>query len=208
MNTVVSFTRAATAELRERIREGLVDLVNHIEGVISGGPKPKEPRAKALIHLMKATESGLKTGLKRLQVALAQFDQASILTIHGFCRQTLLASTLESDLSPDLGWFKLRPVLEQLVDDYWVRELHDAPIHYIEMLREYKIDRAFLMSLAKRMESEPHLPLRMDLDPKLRELEDPEPALSQQWDDAIHQLQHTWQTHGEDLIQWLLKSLR
>ena len=202
---VVSFTRAATAELRERVREGLVDLASHVESVISGEPIPNEPRANALITSLKASESGLKKGLQRLHVALAQFDQASILTIHGFCRQTLLGSTLESDLSPDLDLVQeLGPVLTQLVDDYWVRELHDASIQQIAMLRDYKIQRSFLTSLAKRLESEPHLPIRMDLAPDLRNLEDPEPALLQQWENAIHQLRQAWKIHGAEMTKWLL----
>ena len=205
---VVSFTRAATAELRERVREGLVDLASHVESVISGEPIPNEPRANALITSMKASESGLKKGLQRLQVALAQFDQASILTIHGFCRQTLLGSTLESDLSPDLDLVQeLGPVLTQLVDDYWVRELHDASLQQIAMLRDYKIQRSFLTSLAKRLESEPHLPIRMDLPPDLRNLEDPEPALFQQWEHAIHQLRQAWKIHGEEMTKWLLDAV-
>ena len=78
---VVSFTRAATAELRERVRGGLLSLATAIEETIHGGPVSPEPRAEALMDEMQALEGGLPVALRRLRVALSSFDQSSIFTI-------------------------------------------------------------------------------------------------------------------------------
>jgi exodeoxyribonuclease V beta subunit len=59
---VVTFTKAATAELRERIRARLREMLDqHPEELIKN----------------------------RLEAALAAFDEAAIFTIHGYCQRAL-----------------------------------------------------------------------------------------------------------------------
>jgi exodeoxyribonuclease V beta subunit len=80
---IVSFTEAATAELRGRVRQRLVEVVAALEagddaadeviGAITEGIDPHERRLR----------------LERLRVAINDFDAATITTIHGFCGRVL-----------------------------------------------------------------------------------------------------------------------
>lgn len=78
---VLTYTEAATQELKERIRSRLEDLVT--------GNK----EGKALAELLKVPMDG--EGLARVRTALASFDQSSIHTIHGFCLGILRDFPLE-----------------------------------------------------------------------------------------------------------------
>ena len=78
---VVSFTEAATAELRGRIRSGLVDALHHLE---TGAPSD-DPVVMAL----RADPDQVPLRRDRLALALAEFDSATISTIHGFCSRVV-----------------------------------------------------------------------------------------------------------------------
>lgn len=88
---VVTYTEAATAELIIRIRENLANAIN--------ASKSGEPPADDLLKkiLEKANKTGSTEIIRlRLQAALANFDEASICTIHGFCARMLNEFAVES----------------------------------------------------------------------------------------------------------------
>jgi exodeoxyribonuclease V beta subunit len=79
---VVTFTRAATAELRDRIRARLVLSLAVLEG------QPLEKPDAFAEHLAQRAEVDPIEGARHralLVAALRDFDQAAIHTIHGFC---------------------------------------------------------------------------------------------------------------------------
>lgn len=84
---VVTFTKAATAELHERIRGRLAELASAIETGDDGG----DPFVARLFETTLATTDGLDLELaaKRVRRALSTFDQAAIHTIHAFCQRAL-----------------------------------------------------------------------------------------------------------------------
>ncbi len=84
---VVTFTIPATMELRLRIRERLKDAVNVIEGIEIGD--------KSVTLLMKQY-IGNAVMKQRVLTAVKNFDQASVYTIHSFCRQMLIDNAFES----------------------------------------------------------------------------------------------------------------
>jgi exodeoxyribonuclease V beta subunit len=213
---VVSFTRAATAELRERVRSGLEELEQGLELLLSGDTPVEADRLELLLPELQAQEGGLERALQRLQIALNCFDQASIFTIHGFCRQTLMSSTLETDLSPDMELVQsLDPILSELVEDYWARELYDADPLRVQMLRvpgpplgvsgseRQKITLELLKTLASELESNPDLQLVTSLEPALRDAADPETLLAAEWDAALEALRQAWDKEGTDAALWL-----
>ncbi|HWE65591.1 MAG TPA: UvrD-helicase domain-containing protein [Acidimicrobiales bacterium] len=78
---IVTFTRAATGELRARVRERLV-------GVAEGLARPVPPAGDdELLSYLWATDRPLR--LERVRRALSEFDSATITTIHGFATQVL-----------------------------------------------------------------------------------------------------------------------
>ena len=89
---IVTFTRAAAAELRDRVRTRLT------EAVAALGAPPGTECDDALLELVAATER--ESRLDRLERAVVDFDAATITTIHGFAAQVL--STLGSAAPGDL----------------------------------------------------------------------------------------------------------
>jgi exodeoxyribonuclease V beta subunit len=116
---VVTFTRAAAAELRDRVRARLVAARSHLEAIVAGGSPTTDDEALAVIADAELTE--VERRARRLATALADFDAATITTIHGFCQQVLGGLGLGADLDPgeelaeDVG-----DLLEEVVDDVLV----------------------------------------------------------------------------------------
>jgi len=91
---VVTFTKAATAELHERIRGRLAELARAIEIDGQGADLEGELYADPFVaQLLETTlgPGGLDRELagKRIRRALSTFDQAAIHTIHAFCQRAL-----------------------------------------------------------------------------------------------------------------------
>lgn len=88
---VVTFTKAATAELHERIRGRLAELARAIELAEQGDDDgPTDPFVAQLLATTLGP-GGLDRALagKRIRRALSTFDQAAIHTIHAFCQRAL-----------------------------------------------------------------------------------------------------------------------
>ncbi len=82
---VVTFTKAATAELHERIRSRLTELV-HVLTKAAACDDPFMTGLLAVIEQSKLTRAQAKL---RLEYALHRFDQAAIYTVHAFCQRAL-----------------------------------------------------------------------------------------------------------------------
>ncbi|MDA8290262.1 MAG: UvrD-helicase domain-containing protein [Actinomycetota bacterium] len=93
---VVTFTRVAAAELRDRIRSRLA-----LGADVCAGRAERAPDDAALAALCAADA---ETRGRRLAQALTDFDTATITTIHGFAQQTLaaLGSASPGDLDATL----------------------------------------------------------------------------------------------------------
>ena len=124
---VVTFTNAATAELRERIRSRIAQALARLQG---RGPAT----ADAVIDELLAG-AGSATGQTaaelalRLDRALQGFDEASIFTIHSFCQRALADTAFSAgmplalDLLPDDRALRL-----QAVQDFWRRRIAGAAL--------------------------------------------------------------------------------
>jgi len=86
---VVTFTKAATRELKFRIQQLLDTSLRRMK---EGGELPDYLNA----HLEKGEESR-KKALRRIEKALFSFDDARIFTIHGFCEKVLTDHTPNRD---------------------------------------------------------------------------------------------------------------
>ena len=113
---VVTFTKAATAELRERLRTRLAYMLRRIDA-----GQCDEAFCDALYETLGLADDDKRADARRLLVAaLHGFDQAAIYTIHGFCQRALADRAFASglpfalELVPDPS-----AVLEQVVADFW-----------------------------------------------------------------------------------------
>ncbi|WP_313433023.1 UvrD-helicase domain-containing protein, partial [Pseudomonas sp.] len=104
---VVTFTDAATKELRERIRARLAEAARFFRGELEGG----DP---LLLQLRDDyAEAHWPRCANRLEVAVQWMDEAAVSTIHGWCQRmlrehafdsgSLFTQSLETDHSVLLG---------------------------------------------------------------------------------------------------------
>ena len=125
---VVTFTRAATAELKGRVRRRLVETLRAFEG----GPGVEEVD-EHLEVLATLDPDARSTAAGRLRAALTDFDRAQIFTIHGFAQRLLgqlgfrvrLPETLEPGEVDDLV---LSQVASDLVVARFSRRRDDDPV--------------------------------------------------------------------------------
>ncbi len=103
----ITFTQAATNELKSRIRELLYDSLHQVLS-----QNVEEPILKDLI-----VPGGIDPEIAkcRLRHSLEIFDDASISTIHGFCKRSLEFVSLESEIPFDAN---LEPVDRELIDQF------------------------------------------------------------------------------------------
>ena len=95
---VVTFTRAATAELKHRIRSRMVATLRALRDRQGSGPADEHMRV-----LLDTTPERRARYAGRLDEALTRFDRAQIFTIHGFSRRLLLRLGFRSRLAGDLA---------------------------------------------------------------------------------------------------------
>lgn len=115
---VVTYTKAATAELRARIRSRMVELKRAVEC------GEEDEFRDALMVDAQTTE----LRLQRLTLAILSFDRAAIFTIHGFCQRLLSENAFESGM-PFQTELLLdeRPLVQEVVDDFWRSRIQDIP---------------------------------------------------------------------------------
>lgn len=87
----VTFTEAATEELRDRVRKRLAEAL----AACSGAEPVEDAALRALLPRGAEVSGGEAQARKRLSRALCSFDQAAIFTIHGFCMRTLAENAFE-----------------------------------------------------------------------------------------------------------------
>ncbi|SFM95080.1 DNA helicase/exodeoxyribonuclease V, beta subunit [Formivibrio citricus] len=142
---VVTYTRAATAELRDRLRKRLALLLAAFE---EGGSEDDFCR-----DFVARFAEGRELAIARLTRAVAAFDEAAIYTIHGFCQRVLAEAAFEagSDFDPELV-ADLDDLLHAAAADCWRREMHAADPLWVAYLLSQKESPA---AWAKRVQ--PHL---------------------------------------------------
>jgi exodeoxyribonuclease V beta subunit len=123
---VVTFTNAATAELRERIRSRLVDVLAYLQHDASSAD-PFVPRLVAAVE----NNAGVDRPQMRvrLEAALHTFDEASVFTIHGFCQRALSDTPFAAGLPFSLELLHDdRPLRVEAVSDFWRRHVASGAI--------------------------------------------------------------------------------
>jgi exodeoxyribonuclease V beta subunit len=116
---LVTFTRVATSELRDRIRGRLVETERDLSRQLSGGRPSDDPVTSLLAT---GSEDEVRVRRDQLRAAIADFDAATIATTHSFCQEVLAELGTVGDL--ELGMrFVENPegLASEVVDDLYVR---------------------------------------------------------------------------------------
>jgi exodeoxyribonuclease V beta subunit len=119
---VVTFTNAATAELRERIRTRIVETRDYLKsGIAPGGDPFVSTLVAQLADQMNIAKDDM---IRRLDLALSTFDEASIFTIHGFCQRALGDSPFAAGLPMAMELIQDdSDLLMESVHDFWRRHI-------------------------------------------------------------------------------------
>ena len=126
---VLTFTKAATAELKTRLRSQLIECKNHLLNIELVECEDNQ----ALFELYEKYRSN-QSALKYIELSLICFDQAAIYTINGFCQKVI------DDYNSDCG----SPVFDELINskesvkkfvyNFWRIQQNNTPSEFLAML--------------------------------------------------------------------------
>jgi exodeoxyribonuclease V beta subunit len=123
---VITFTRMATGELRERVRERLVRAFDGLTDILGGAGGHGDDE---IVQLLAAgRRDDVEARRDRLGKAIASFDSATIETTHGFCLQVLYGLGTAGDVDREVTLVEdVRDLLEEVVDDLYLRRFAGRP---------------------------------------------------------------------------------
>ncbi|MBD8899038.1 exodeoxyribonuclease V subunit beta [Rhodanobacter sp. DHG33] len=113
---VMTFTKAATAELRERIRERLAEAAGAFRG---------QRMADDFLHALIAEypdDEARTAAARKLELASQWMDEAAVFTIHSWCQRMLVQHAFDSgEAASEDGIADENELLAEAVRDYWRR---------------------------------------------------------------------------------------
>ena len=176
---VVTFTEAATGELRERIRGRVREALNVLAG---------QPSEDQLLMALAARQRVPRAASRRLQAALRDFDLAAIFTIHGFCLRVLHESAFESGSLFDTELVTdQQSYLREVVEDFWRRHLYGSSALFCNYVAGKNLTPDSLLGLLGTRFNQPFLqviPLAEILDTA---------AAEQQFQQSFRDLKALWE---------------
>lgn len=154
---VVTFTEAATKELRDDIRNRLVDALAAFEIATSGvSDNQKDDEYLPLIR----NSSDLEQSIRQLNRAKLSLDEAAILTIHSFCQRALSEYSFEAGLPFDSELMDDdTELMQKLTDDFWRRNFYQAPQALLFKLQQKSITPDSLLQDIRLAVGKPYLTL-------------------------------------------------
>ncbi|MGF1529492.1 MAG: exodeoxyribonuclease V subunit beta [Candidatus Competibacterales bacterium] len=146
---VVTYTKAATAELKERLQGRLLQ----VRGALRQG-ESDDPFAAALL----AACPDHSLALRRVNNALLAFDEAAIYTIHGFCQRVLAECAFESGTPFDA---EIKPeadaVLLEIIEDFWRRRLHQVRPLLASHIIAHQLNPEVMLKVVQPLVAKPYL---------------------------------------------------
>jgi exodeoxyribonuclease V beta subunit len=117
----VTFTRMATGELRERVRDRLVAVHAHLDRFLAADVAvPAEDEVAVVIAT--GTREEVVARRDRMANAISGFDEATITTTHGFCQLVLSSMGVAGGASPGTTLLEdPSDLVEEVVDDLYLR---------------------------------------------------------------------------------------
>ena len=191
---VVTFTEAAAAELRERVRARLGTALGELSA-----PGEADDDLRRLLALRRAQGHD---DVPRLTAALGAFDLATISTIHGFCQGVLQRNAFETGVSlhtelvVDDG-----PMLDEIVRDFIARELYAADPMFVAWVLRAKQPPERSLRLARLAVAHPDLPIAPA---EVTVSDSPDRA---DYRAAYAQCRRLWIAEGPAIVQLLMTSV-
>jgi exodeoxyribonuclease V beta subunit len=161
---VVTFTEAATAELKDRIR---ARLRQSARAFAEGGSED------LFLNELVRRQGDRERGAAAIGEALRAFDLAAISTIHGFCLRTLRENAFESgslfdsELVPDQGC-----LIREVVEDFWRTRVADASALFVSHVLRQGTTPDKLLSLLGTRVTQPYLTILPERESRDSDLEE------------------------------------
>ncbi|MFP5334054.1 MAG: UvrD-helicase domain-containing protein [Actinomycetes bacterium] len=135
---LVTFGRAATSELRDRVRERLVSAERALRE-----PGARDADDALVAHLADVDDAERDRRRARLTTALSQFDAATIATTHGFCQQMLASLGVTGDVDADAVLVPdVADLVDEVVDDLYLQRYASVPGPRISVAEARLVGRA------------------------------------------------------------------
>ena len=142
---VLTFTNAATEELKDRIRRKLVKAKNAFTGQSGDDP---------LITALVNKYPDAKSAGMRLHEALLDFDKAAIFTIHGFCQRVLHENAFETRNLFDTELITDQThLIQEVVDDFWRKTFYRSHLELISYALSRNISPQYFYQLLGRLKT-------------------------------------------------------
>ena len=125
---VVTYTNAATQELRERLRSVLIQCRYELDFPSGFDPTPEQRRIQVALALVNPGQDPARAASlkKRIQIALMDFDGAAIFTIHGFCKRVLERYAFECGHDPDAELMSDQSgIIREACQDWWRQQAYN-----------------------------------------------------------------------------------
>jgi len=140
----ITFTKAAAAELRDRIRRRLLEVKASLEQeLVSEEDDPVGAYLTNWLH----KKGGKQLGIDRLHNAIVNFDEATITTINGFCQGELVEQALASGMPFETTLISdTAPILHDIIQDYCRQQWRQAEpllVNYFLSKEEFSLSSLY-----------------------------------------------------------------
>ncbi|WP_305094517.1 UvrD-helicase domain-containing protein [Prescottella sp. R16] len=120
---LVTFSRAATKELRERARSRFAETAT----ALADPATARGHRDELIAHLADTDDDEVRQRRDRLQRALSDFDAGTIVTTHSFCRSMLGSLGIAGEHDPDAVLVEeADEIVDDVIADLYVRHFGRA----------------------------------------------------------------------------------
>ena len=188
---VVTFTDAATKELRNAVRTRLSEALDVFE--LSEAQRAEATISDEYQNLLDKNLNQEEV-INRLRRAKLSIDEAAIFTIHSFCQRSLSDNAFEASL-PFESELLLddNEIMQNLSDDFWRRRFAKAPRSLVFKLQQKKITPDSLLKDVRNAVGKPYLEL---CEPESEELK------AEKWqslEDSFQQALSIWKNNSDEI---------
>jgi len=193
---VVTFTEAATKELRDAVRSRISEAL-----VFFQDPDVKIEKKEYAELYNKQAHGSDEDAILRLTRAKLSIDEAAIFTIHSFCQRALNEYAFEASLPFESELIDDdRELMQKLADDFWRNKFIKAPQALLYHLRNNKLTPDSLLEDIRNVTGKPYL---KRYGPASKSLND---DAWQQLENLFDKAIKAWKAQGDEVKTLLLNN--
>lgn len=197
---LVTFTRAATEELKERIYRRIVELKSAL--LFGESDDPVLSELVAAIELQGEEEA--IAAINRLIEAERSIDQAAIFTIHGFCQRVIVKNAFSAALPFEAELVqRVEPLEHEAAYNFWRKECYYFSKDLAQFANQYYKDPISLLKKIRPYLKNPNL--LVDRTTVMREREQLETKILE-LKEQVNSFKEEWALESENLKTALLES--